>query len=100
MSNYIHDPQSVLDYAVDWAALTNGTGASDWLATGETITASTWTVPSGITQTTPAPSFTDTVATIWLTGGTLDLSYSVTNHITTNQGRQQDRTITLIVRNH
>lgn len=89
MSNYNHDPASVLDYAVDWAA---------WLGDAETITASTWAVPAGITQTTPAPSFTDTTTTIWLTGGTLMTSYSVVNHITTNQGRQQDQTITLAVR--
>lgn len=90
MSNdYVHDPQSVLDYKVDWSA---------WLAAGETISASTWTVPAGITQTTPAPSNTTTTTTIWLTGGTLNASYSVTNHITTNQGRQQDQTITLAVR--
>lgn len=89
MSNYTHDPASVLDYAVDW---------SGWLADSETISASSWTVPSGITQTTPTPSFTTTVTTIWLTGGTLMTSYSVVNHITTNQGRQQDQTITLQVR--
>lgn len=90
MSNYVHDPQSVLDYAVDWTA---------WLATGETLTASSWTVPAGITQTTPAPSFTaGGVATIWMTGGTLNLSYSLVNHITTSAGRQQDQTITLQVR--
>jgi len=89
MSNYVHDPNSVLDYTIDW---------TDWLAASETISASTWAVPAGITQTTPAPSFTNTGTTIWLTGGTLLTSYSVTNHITTNQGRQQDQTITLAVR--
>lgn len=90
MSNYVHDPASVLDYAIDWTA---------WLAASETLTASTWTVPAGITQTTPAPSFTaGGVTTIWLTGGTLMTSYAVVNHITTNQGRQQDQTITLAVR--
>jgi len=89
MSNYTHDPQSVLDYAIDWSA---------WLGDSETISASSWTVPAGITQTTPAPSFTDTVTTIWLTSGTLFTSYAVVNHITTNQGRQQDQTITLQVR--
>lgn len=89
MSNYVHDPQSVLDYAINWTA---------WLAASETISVSTWTVPVGITQTTPAPSIAAGVTTIWLTGGTLMTSYTVTNHITTNQGRQQDQTITLQVR--
>ncbi len=89
MNDYVHDPQSVLDYAIDWSA---------WLGASETISASTWTVPAGITQTTPTPSIAAGVTTIWLTGGTLNLTYSVTNHITTNQGRQQDCTITLAVR--
>ena len=86
----LHDPDAVLDYAVDWTA---------WLSDGETITASTWTVPDGITETTPAPSFTDTAATIWLTGGTVGQSYSVTNHITTSQGRQDDRSLNIRVAN-
>lgn len=98
MSNYQPDPDDVLDYTIDWRALTNGTGASDWLAAGETITASSWTVSAGITQTTPAPSYTDDTTTIWLTGGTVNEVYRVTNHITTNQGRQTDYTITLAIR--
>lgn len=89
MSDYFQDPQDVLPLENDWSV---------WLASGEIITASTWTVQTGLTQTTPAPSFTDTTATIWLTGGTLYTSYSVTNHITTNQGRQRDMTHTIIIR--
>lgn len=85
---FTHDPNAVLDYFVDW---------TDWLGEAETITASSWTVAAGITQTTPAPSFTSTRATIWLTGGTAGVHYRVTNHITTNQGRQDDRTIVVAV---
>lgn len=88
-SNYVRDPQDVLPVGNDW---------STWLSSGEIITASTWAVPAGITQTTPAPSFTDTTTTIWLTGGTLMTSYSVVNHITTNQGKQRDQTLTIAVR--
>ena len=87
---YDHDPNAVLDYAIDWSA---------WLDTGETLTASTWAIaPSGgITQTgAPAASFTAAgVATIWLTGGTAGTLYKVTNHITTSAGRQDDRSITI-----
>ncbi len=89
MTNYVHDPQAVLDYAIDWSA---------WLAASETISASTWTVQTGLTEAPAGHSATTTTATIWLTGGTLMTSYAVTNHITTNQGRQQDQTITLQVR--
>lgn len=81
---YTHDPNAILDYAVDW---------STWLASGETITASTWTVPTGLTTATPAASFAAGKATIWLTGGTAGTSYRVTNHITTSAGRQDERSL-------
>jgi hypothetical protein len=82
------DPTAVLDYTVDWTS---------WLAAGETITASTWVVPSGLTQTTPSPSITAGKTTVWLTGGTAGQSYNVANHITTSQGRQDQRTFTVYV---
>jgi hypothetical protein len=85
---YTHDPNAKLDYSVDW---------SSWLGAGETISTSTWTVASGITQATPAPSATDSVATIWLTGGTVGSHYEITNHIVTNQGREDDRTMVVQV---
>jgi len=87
MADYLADPNAVLDYVVDWTA---------WLTT-DTITASTWTVGTGITQTTPAPSFTTTKATIWLTGGTEGTTYRITNHITTAGGRQNERSFTVQV---
>lgn len=83
-STIAHDPQAKLDYAVDWSL---------WLQTGETITTSTWTVPTGITQAMPNPSNTSTVATIWLTGGTVGTHYTVTNHIVTSMGREDDRSL-------
>jgi hypothetical protein len=82
------DPQAKLDYAVDW---------STWLQAGETITASTWTVPAGIDQITPDPSFANGVATIWLGGGTVGTRYDIVNHIVTSQGREDDRTLTILV---
>lgn len=88
MADYLADPASVLDYVVDWTS---------WLAAGETLTASSWTVGTGITQTTPSPSFTTVKATIWLTGGTADSTYRITNHITTSAGRQDERSFTVRV---
>lgn len=82
------DPTAVLDYAITWAS---------WLQTGETITASTWAVPAGITQTTPAPSFTATTTTIWLTGGTIGATYRLTNHVTTSGGRQDERSFDVTI---
>jgi len=88
MADYLADPAAVLDYAVDWAS---------WLGVGETISASSWVVGTGITQTTPAPSFTTTKATIWLTGGTAGTEYTITNHVTTTAGRQDERSFTVRV---
>jgi hypothetical protein len=82
------DPQAKLDYAVDWSA---------WLQAGETITTSTWTVPAGLSQITPAPSIAAGVTTIWLGGGTLGARYDVVNHIVTSQGREDDRTLHIFV---
>jgi hypothetical protein len=82
------DPNAALDYKRDWSL---------WLApTGDTIVTSTWIVPTGLTKT--AESNTTTVATVWLSGGTTGLSYQVTNRIVTAQGRTEDRTMEVVIR--
>lgn len=87
MSRFNKDPDAVLDYQIDW---------SKWLPSGDTITASSWDADSGITVDTS--SFTATSTTVWLSGGTNLTTYSVTNHITTDDGREDDRTITIAVK--
>lgn len=86
----LKDPQAKLDYGFDWSS-------SDWLDSGEVISASSWTVPSGITK--DAESFSDTLTTIWLTGGTVDTTYLLVNHITTDAGREDDRSVNIVVVN-
>jgi hypothetical protein len=81
------DPNAVLDYQFDW---------SDWLADGDTLSASTWTPASGITVDSSAR--TTTTATVWLSGGTAGQVYEVVNHVTTVDGRQDDRTLRVRVR--
>lgn len=82
-SQWIKDPAAVLDYTIDWTA---------WLTEGETITASTWTVPAGLTE--QSTSATPTAATVWLAGGTVGAGrYTVTNEITTSDGRTDERSI-------
>jgi len=93
------DPSEVLDFSIDWNRSGEGKpDGSGWLNTGETITASTWTVETGLTQTTPTPSQVAGKTTIWLSGGTTGGRYRVTNHVTTSQGRQGERTIRIDVR--
>jgi len=82
----LKDGASILDYTIDW---------SDWLATGETISASTWTVPTGLTST--DTGVTTTSATVWLSGGTRDTVYVVTNEIDTNQSRTAQRSLVIRV---
>jgi hypothetical protein len=84
----LKDPDAVLDYGFDWTA-------QGWLPTGDTITASAWTVPSGLTEVTSVHD--DTTTTVWLAGGVEGVTYPVVNHITTSGGRQDDRTLMIRV---
>lgn len=80
MDTFVKDPQAVLDYIVDW---------EDALVTGESLSSSTWTVAAGLTNVTT--SFSSTDATIWLSGGSAGITYLVTNHIITTEGREDDK---------
>lgn len=77
---------AVLDFPISWT-----------LATSETISTSTWTVaPSeagGVM--TSAAAVAGAVTSCLLSGGIFRRVYTVTNAITTNQGRTLEQTITL-----
>jgi hypothetical protein len=87
IETYTKDPDAVLDYKLDW----NDSSKGPWLATGQTISSSTWTVPSGITKDSDTNDTTTT--TITLSGGTAGNDYDLINHITTNDSKEDDRTI-------
>lgn len=76
------DPDADLPYAVDWSA---------WLDDGETISVSTWDVSdSGMTQS--LDSIDGATTMVWLAGGTVGSKpYRVTNHIETSNGKEDDR---------
>ena len=80
------DPDAVLDYSVDW---------STWLD-GDTISTSTWTV-SGADSDLVIDSDTNstTATTVWLSGGTKNYGYILTNRIVTAAGRTDDRSVTV-----
>lgn len=82
------DPDEVLDYAFDWDA--------EYLATGETISSSTWTVTTGITV--DSSTKTGTTATIWLSGGTAGSDYDIANKIATSAARTAERTAKILCR--
>ena len=87
LKTFNHDPDANLDYSVNW---------EDWLEDDDdTISSVVWVVPDGMTKT--SQSSTDTIATVWLSGGTEGQQYNVVCRITTAGGRTEDRTIRLKV---
>jgi hypothetical protein len=88
VSIYIHDPDAVLDYAVDW---------TEWLATGDSITSHSVAVESG-NVVKDSDSLAGTIVRAWISGGTNGTDATVRYRVTTAQGRTDDRTIYLKVR--
>jgi len=71
---------SVLDFAQDW---------SSWLATGDSVSISIWTVETGITV--DSEALAANIATAVISGGTLGKAYKVSNTITTANGLNTSR---------
>jgi len=72
-----------LDYGFDWSA---------WLPqlpVPDIIVGSQWILPADLTLT--GESFDDTTTTVWISGGLVNQTYTITNRITTNDGRIDDR---------
>lgn len=81
------DPNANLDYGFDW---------SDWMESGDTIEASEWLFSvAGLVAGDEA--FGDDATSIWIAGGTDGMEYLVTNRITTQDGRIEDRTFQISV---
>ena len=80
MTTFTKDPNAVHDYAIDW---------STWLA-GDQISESGWSVSDPALEVSDETN-TATQATVWLSGGALGTSYTVTNKITTQAGRIDER---------
>ena len=75
MTVFEKDPNAILDYVFDW---------TDWLATGETITAITITAPTGITATEGINAAGK--ITTWLSGGESGTRYTIACKIVTSVG--------------
>lgn len=86
MKGFVKDPDANLDYGFDWAL---------WLD-GDEIASSTWIVDAGIT--TANENFNSTKTTVYLSGGAAGSNYKITNRITTDSGRTDDRSFELRVR--
>jgi len=83
-NEFVHAPLAKLDYGFDWSL---------WLDTGETVATSSWAV-SGLTSS--DASNTGTVTAVFVEGGVVGQTYSLTNNIVTSVGRKDSRTIKLI----
>jgi hypothetical protein len=83
----IKDPQARLDYKFDW---------TDWLG-ADTIASATFDVEAGSGIVKDTQSNDTSSATVWLSGGTVGMSATVTCHIVTAVGRQDDRSFTVFV---
>ena len=107
---FYKDPDSVEPFHIVWCSQDNtndGSSSDTGELQGETISSSSWTVPSGITKdsdnkasvTIQGVSYSaNTVATIWLSGGTDGTDYVLVNQIDTSGGRTLDHSITVKVR--
>lgn len=87
---FIKDPNSVLDYTIQWGQLAT-LGEYLFDQSTDQIATSAWTVPAGLTE--DSSTNTSLSTTIWLSGGTAGESYEVTNRITTTGGRTFDQSI-------
>ena len=82
------DPDSIVDYGRKWV---------DWLSESDSIIASQWiieTTESPITLSIDSSGIDSNgdATFCWLSGGLVGMIYKLTNRITTNDGRTEDRT--------
>lgn len=80
IATFAKDPAAILDYAFDWSSFLGD----------DTIATSTWTLDAGIVK--AAEFLSRGLAIIWLSSGTAGTNYNITNHITTGNGRADNRT--------
>lgn len=87
MARFTKDPDAVLDYVFDWSA---------WLDATDEIASHAITEDDGITV--DSSTATSDAVTVWLSGGTAGEQYQVACLIVTNDGRTDERTATIMVR--
>ena len=86
--SFVKDPDARLDYEVDW---------SEWMPAGDSITASIWECDDAAIIIDDEQFGADS-ATAFISGGVLGTSYLVINRIETGQGRINDQTIKIKIK--
>lgn len=79
-------PDELVDYALELSPRLNGT---------DTITSVSWTAPDGIVV--EAARRFDTLAVVWLSGGLVDVPYTLRCFAKTAQGRRYEQSVTIAV---
>ena len=110
-TRFVKDPASVEPFHVVWCSPNNtndGSTSDSGALQGETISASDWTLPTGITEDSADTNAVtiqgviygaNTVATIWLSSGVAGTDYDIVNDIETSGSRTLEHTITIMCRN-
>lgn len=99
IGSFKQDPTARLDYPIDWNAPASEGGP--YLEVGDSIVSATCRVDpaaTGITVESP-PDLQDSVTIVWVvTDGIVAAGkYTVTVHIVTTEGREDERSITIQV---
>lgn len=81
----------VKDYQIDWSKklLVNG------VDTGDAVSTSSWVVESGITKDSDTKATKTT--TVWLSGGTAGVEYTLTNRVVTTGGRTYEQSFVVTI---
>ncbi len=80
----VHAPGAILDYGFNWTA---------WLQLSETVVSSAWAIDPVLTLS--GSQDVANVTSTFVNGGDVGKVYTLTNTITTNQGRTDSRTLVL-----
>lgn len=85
---FVKEPEALLDYTIDW---------SDWLAEGDTIASGSFTLlETGLTI--EDEIYSDTKATVWLSGGVSGTTYHIVSSVVSVGGRDDERVFDILVR--
>ena len=87
---YIYkDPNATKEYNIDY---------SEWLIDGDTLQSVVWTVPNGIIKEAEDIKPGNQICLIKLSGGSIGQNYLITAHIVTLNGREDDNSFRVIIR--
>lgn len=92
---FVQDPEAVLDYTVDW---------SEWLVPDDFLVSVAFIAGAGLNVL--SANVSDSVrtgranscGTVWLSGGVVGQTYNSICHITTDSGRQDERTFLIVIK--